>query len=81
MRNRPALAAIALCLLVAALALVLADRFDTPAVGVVAVVAVVGAFAVREAWAWRGDGKTWVLLSGSLLAVVAVAFLANKVTG
>jgi hypothetical protein len=67
--------------LLMAAALVLAEVLDAPWLRAVAVMLLVGVFVAREMWTWWGQGRQWLAMVGTLLAVMLVAFTLQKVTG
>jgi hypothetical protein len=81
MDTRHALGIGLLCVVAVAAALVLAAVLDAPWLRLVAVVLLLGTFVAREIWAWWGEGRTWLAMVGAMLAVVVLAFAAQKVTG
>ncbi len=81
MTTRRFLATAAFGLVVIACALALAELLDAPWLRVVAVALLLGIFIAREAWAWRGHGRTWLAISGALLSVFALAFLVQLLVG
>jgi hypothetical protein len=67
-------------LLAAAIALALAEILDAPWLRLVAVGLIVATFAAREAWQWRGAGRQWLLICGTLiLGTIALAFIAQRI--
>lgn len=63
--------------LVAATCLVLADALDSPALALIGCASVGVAFAARESWQWRGQGRQWLIMTSALATVVVVAFVAS----
>jgi hypothetical protein len=72
-------AAVALSLAAACLAG--AAVLDSPALGVAGALLVLLVFGAREGWMWRGRGRQWLVMMGGLLAVILVAFVAQKLFG
>jgi len=69
-------------LLGAATALALAEILDAPWLRLVAVGMIAGSLAAREAWHWRGEGRQWLLIYGTLiLGTIALAFIAHQMAG
>lgn len=64
----------------AALLLVLATVLDVPALRYVALVAIVGVVAAREAWAWRGNGRLWLVVYGGLAGTIVLAFVIERLS-
>ena len=65
----------------AAACLALAAVLDSAALAVAGTVLVAGVLAARARWMSSGRSGQWLLTVGLLLAVVVVAFLAQKLTG
>jgi hypothetical protein len=61
-----------------ALALALAEILDAPWLRLVAVTLLVAIFAAREAWHWWGAGRLWLATIGALLALIALAFMVQR---
>jgi hypothetical protein len=75
-------------LIVAVVALILAGgclaigaATDNTAISVAGIVFVLVVIGAREAWLWEGAGKLWLLMVGSIVAVVAFAFVVSKLFG
>jgi cell division protein FtsX len=67
-------------LLAAATALALAEILDALWLRLVAVGLIAGTLAARETWHWRGEGRQWLLIYGTLiLGTIALAFIAHRI--
>jgi hypothetical protein len=66
---------------IAALSLALAQPLHAPALYFVGVLAVLVVLGARTAWRWRGRLPALVQLWAALGAVIAVAFVLQKVAG
>jgi hypothetical protein len=78
MSTRRFLPTLVLCVAASAGLLVLAAVLDAPALAAVAMVLVVACFVARDAWRWRGAGRQYLAVTLLLVAVVALAFLAQR---
>ena len=67
-------------LVVAAVALVLADALNAPALGLVACVGVAGAVGVREKWRYQGLGRRWLVPASIIGAAIVLGFVAAALT-
>jgi cell division protein FtsX len=82
MTTRRFLTTAGLGFLAAAIALALAEILDAPWLRLVAVALIAGSLAAREAWHWRGEGRQWLLIYGTLiLGTIALAFIAHRIAG
>lgn len=81
MTTRRFLTTTLLALTATAIALALAELLDSPWLRIVAVVLLVVVFVARETWQWWGAGRQWLAVNGVLIGVIALAFVAERLTG
>jgi hypothetical protein len=61
-----------------AIALALAELLDASWLRLVAVALLLGIFIARESWHWWGAGRQWLAVYATLLGVIALAFIAER---